>query len=279
MNEALPSWKNPPDLLRRIEANPVEGAPSDMRAAFARLAGPQPALKQLQIGGVPCVQAGSGTPGAIWFHGGGYVFGGAESHGNTIRHLAERLGRPVLMPLYARAPKRTWPAQRDDALAVLDAMPGALPVIGDSAGGHLALHAAFARPGLISALALVSPNTDRSGRSATRGPNSRRDPMNDDAQDTRLARLALPDADPAGIDASPLFGPLERLPRLFLTYTENEVLAGDGAMLADAAGRRGVDVTCAVERDLMHMWTLWPADLPAAGRTLDTIASWLRASR
>jgi acetyl esterase/lipase len=248
-----------------------------MRAAFARLAGPQPALKQVEIGGVPCVQAGSGAPGAIWLHGGGYVFGGAESHGNAIRHLADRLGKPVLMPLYARAPKRTWPAQRDDALAVLDAMPSALPVVGDSAGGHLALHTAFARPGRVSALALVSPNTDRSGRSATRVSNSDRDPMNDDAQDARLARLALPEADPAGSDASPLLGPLETLPRLFVTYAENEVLAGDGAMLAEAAGLRGVDVTCVVERNLMHMWTLWPADLPAAGHTLDTIGDWLRA--
>jgi hypothetical protein len=25
----------------------------------------------------------------------------------------------------------------------------------------------------------------------------------------------------------------------------------------------------------MHMWTLWPRELPAAARTLDRIADWL----
>ncbi|MEM9755274.1 MAG: alpha/beta hydrolase fold domain-containing protein, partial [Pseudomonadota bacterium] len=131
---------------------------------------------------------------AVWLHGGGYVFGGAESHGTTISYLADRLGGTVLMPLYARAPDGVWPAQRDNAIAVLDTLPAPLPVIGDSAGGHLALHVAFARRDLVSDLVLISPNTDRTGRSKTRGPNSDRDPMNDDAQDAHLARLARPDA-------------------------------------------------------------------------------------
>jgi acetyl esterase/lipase len=275
MNEPLPTRQTARALLQRIAANPVEGRPSEMRAAFARLAGPQPALKQLDVGGVHCVIAGSGAPAAIWLHGGGYVFGGAESHGNTVLHLAERLGGPVLMPLYARAPSRTWPAQRDDALAVLDRMPRSMPVIGDSAGGHLALHVAFARPGRVSDLVLISPNTDRTGRNTTRAENSARDPMNDDAQDTHLASLAIPGAAPDSVDASPRLGPLHRLPRTYITYAENEVLAGDGALLAEAASKAGVAVTRHVEQELMHMWTLWPQALPAAGRTLNRIADWI----
>ena len=277
MNKPLPSQKIALDLLLHIASNPVEGSPSEMRAAFARLAGPQPALKQVEVGGVKCVLAGSGTPAAVWLHGGGYVFGGAERHATTISHLADRLGGVVLMPLYARAPNRVWPAQRDDAFAVIDALPEPLPVIGDSAGGHLALHLAFARRGLVSDLVLISPNTDRTGQNAMRGPNSGRDPMNDDAQDAHLARLALPDAAPQSVDASPLLGPLDRLPRTFITYAENEVLAGDGALLAEAAGLAGVEVTREVEHDLMHMWTLWPDALPDAARTLDRIAAWIQA--
>lgn len=263
------------DLLRHIASNPVTGTPSQMRAAFARLAGPQPALKQVEVGGVTCVQAGRGAPSAIWLHGGGYVFGGAESHSTTIKYLAKRLKGAVLMPLYALAPHRVWPAQRDDALAVIDALPKPLPVIGDSAGGHLALHVAFARPGFVSDLALISPNTDRTGQNTLRAPNSDRDPMNDDAQDAHLARLALPNAAPDSVDASPLLGPLERLPRTFITYAENEVLAGDGALLADGADLAGVEVTQVVEQDLLHMWTLWPDILPAAASTLDRIAAWI----
>lgn len=276
MNEPLPSQEIGLDLLLHIASNPVSGSPAEMRAAFARLAGPQPVLRHVDVNGVKCLLAGTGAPMAIWFHGGGYVFGGGESHGRAVARLAARMGEPVLMPLYARAPHRTWPAQRSDALAVLDAFPNAVPVIGDSAGGHLALHAAYARPGKVSALALISPNTDRTDQSTTRIENSERDPMNDDAQDRYLASLAFPGIAPASVDASPLFGPLHLLPRTFITYAENEVLAGDGAMLAEAAGIAGVDVTLNVEHDLMHMWTLWPEQLPAAARTLDRIAAWIR---
>lgn len=276
MNDPRPLRGLGPALLARIAANPVAGSPADMRRAFAAIAGPQPTLGQRAFGGVPCIVAGDGAPGAVWLHGGGYVMGGAESHGRSIAHLAARLGRAVVMPLYARAPERPWPAQKHDALAVIDALPPGLPVLGDSAGGHLALHAAFARPGGIGALALIGPNTDRSGLSRSRAANSATDPMNDDATDAHLADLALPGADPFGPDASPVLGPLDRLPRSYITWTANEVLADDAAILADRAADQGVDITRRVERDLAHMWTLWPRDLPAAAQTLDRIAAWLR---
>lgn len=266
-----------PDLLSHIRDTPVTGTPAQMRSAFARLAGPQPALRMVELGGVRCAVAGLGAPAALWLHGGGYVFGGPESHGHTITHFAERLGAAVVMPCYRRAPEATWPAPLEDVMAVLDAMAQPVAVVGDSAGGHLALHLAFNRPGRITGLALIGANADRAGPSPSRRANSPHDPMNDDEQDTALARLALPDAACDSIDASPLLGPLDRLPPTYITCARNEVLADDSLRLAHAAALAGIEVELRVEGDLMHLWTLWPHILPAAARTLGRIADEMRA--
>lgn len=279
MNDTLARQTTRTDLERHIRDTPVTGTPQQMRAAFARLAGLQPALPIHDIGGVPCAMAGDGQPGAIWLHGGGYVFGGVESHGHAITRLAARLGQAVVMPLYRLAPEATWPDQRHDALAVLNALPRPLPLIGDSAGGHLALHMAFAKPDSVTALALIGANTDRTEQSRTRSDTSDHDLMNDSAQDAALARMALPHAPLGSIHASPLMGPLDWLPRTYITCSCNEVLADDSLLLARAAGLAGVEVTLKVERDLFHMWTLWPHVLPEAAQTLDQIANWLREAR
>lgn len=257
-----------------IAANPVTGTPEEMRRAFARLAGPQPDLPMTRIGGVPVSLAGTDGPiGAIWLHGGGYVFGGPESHGQAASYLAERLGRRVALPHYRRAPEAIWPAPLEDGLAVLDALPDPVSLVGDSAGGHLALHLAFERPRAVRHLALISPNTDRTGRNRSRAENSDTDAMNDDAQDAELAALAFPGTAPDSRAASPLLGPLETLPPLSLTCAAHEVLAQDTFLLACAATHAGVEVDLRVETDLFHMWTLWPQTLPAAARTLDRIAT------
>lgn len=169
------------ELERRIRDTPVTGSPTQMRRAFARLAGNQPVLRCLTHGGVSCSVAGTGPVAALWLHGGGYVFGGADSHGHAISHTADRLGASVLMPHYRLAPDAPWPTPLDDALSVLDALSGPVALIGDSAGGHLALQMALRRPGAVSHLALIGPNTDRTGQSRTRTANSETALMNDNA--------------------------------------------------------------------------------------------------
>ncbi|MGR3540892.1 MAG: alpha/beta fold hydrolase, partial [Hasllibacter sp.] len=182
------------DVLDRIEAHPLGDTPAEMRAAFPARIGPQPPAGDHPLGLV----VGTGPP-VVFLHGGGYVFGGPESHVAAAARLAAG-GLRVILPRYPLAPEHPWPAQLDAARAALDAVPGPVAVAGISAGGHLALNLALASPGRVTALALISPNTDRSGRSATRVPNEGADAMNDDAGDRRLGEMALghlPDGDPA----------------------------------------------------------------------------------
>ena len=243
-----------------------------MRTAFEALAGPQPPCERVRIGNRDALAVGEGTE-VILFHGGGYVFGSPASHLTLAAALAER-GLRVVMPTYRLAPEHPWPTQLTDALAVIDAAD--MPLLaGISAGGHLALNAALARPGRVRALALLSPNTDRTGRSATRERNTPTDAMNADEDDARLAEMAmghLPPDDPA---ASPLLADLSALPPLWIGAWGDEVLLDDALLLARAAGLAGVETALDVRAGHFHMAELWPDAIPEASRHLAAMGDWL----
>ncbi len=119
------------------------------------------------------------APLLVFFHGGGFIYGGLDSHDASCRVLAERAGVRVLAVDYRLAPEAPFPAAHDDALAAyrwvvrhaaaLGADPQRLAVGGDSAGGTLAAATAIAaaKEGLPLAFQLlVYPAVD--ARRATR---------------------------------------------------------------------------------------------------------------
>lgn len=87
------------------------------------------------------------VPTVVFFHGGGYVFGGLETHDVLCRRLTRESGCAVLSVAYRLAPEHPFPAAVEDAYAAtewaasnLGSLGGAegLAVAGDSAGGTLA---------------------------------------------------------------------------------------------------------------------------------------------
>lgn len=79
----------------------------------------------------------------LYLHGGGYTFHGKVSE-RFAAMLAHRLEARLFAPDYRLTPEHPHPAQIEDALAAWnyvtqDAPPEKVVVIGDSAGGHLAL--------------------------------------------------------------------------------------------------------------------------------------------
>jgi acetyl esterase len=78
----------------------------------------------------------------LYFHGGGFVVGGLESHDDVCAELAKGSGCTVVSVDYRLCPEHVHPAAFDDAMAAFRwAADGqALPILlcGDSAGGNLA---------------------------------------------------------------------------------------------------------------------------------------------
>ena len=111
-------------------------------------------VRDLDAGGVPArlyspEGAGSEPTGLlVFFHGGGFMYGGLESHDASCRALAQRAGVRVLAVDYRLAPEHPFPAAYDDAVTAytwvvghtdeLGADQTRLAVGGDSAGGNLA---------------------------------------------------------------------------------------------------------------------------------------------
>ena len=87
-------------------------------------------------------------PAIVYFHGGGWVVGDLDTHDGSCRMIARETNALVMAVHYRRAPEHPFPAPADDALAAfrwavahpheLTIRPGAVAVMGDSAGGNLA---------------------------------------------------------------------------------------------------------------------------------------------
>src|SRR5690606_23717460 len=100
---------------------------------------------------------GSLAPLLIYLHGGGFVFGDLETSDPLSRHLCEETQSVVVSVDYRLAPEHPFPAAVEDAIEAvrwsfenarhLGADPGKVVLLGDSAGGNLAITAALAANG------------------------------------------------------------------------------------------------------------------------------------
>ena len=112
----------------------------------------------------PAGAAASGAGALVYLHGGAFVNGIQPQHWSLIAHLADTTGREVHVARYPLAPGHDV----GDALAFLEALherlagQAPLHVLGDSAGGNLALVLAQAHPhdGTLAGLTLIAPWVD-----------------------------------------------------------------------------------------------------------------------
>jgi acetyl esterase len=130
----------------RRNARIFAGSPIEMDAVVTRTipgpAGPIPVRLYKPHETVPP------RPLIVYYHGGGWVVGGLDTHDATCRHLADETNAAVLAIDYRLAPEHRFPAAVEDAVAAfewavreatsLDCDPSRIGVAGDSAGGTLA---------------------------------------------------------------------------------------------------------------------------------------------
>lgn len=206
-------------------------------------------------------------PLVIYFHGGVFVFGDIATAVATPRELVRRTGAIVIASHYRLAPESRFPAAHEDAWAVwnwvnanateLGGDPGRVAVVGEDAGGNLALNlairardTAFTVPlhvGLVSPMAAMMFELP-SHRDATEGTYvdtpalqwaSRK--LFRDKEQMRDARMNL-----AGrVD-------LAGLPPATVILARHDPLRSEGEALADALRRSGVWVDATVYEGVTH---------------------------
>jgi cation diffusion facilitator CzcD-associated flavoprotein CzcO/acetyl esterase/lipase len=211
--------------------------------------------------------AGDGPhPVVLYFHGGGWVLGSADSDDPFCRDMCVRTGAIIVSADYRHAPEERFPAAVDDAIAALQWIAGAaeslggdpsrLAVAGWSAGGNLAAvvcqHVRDHGGPSIAAQLLLTPVTDSdldSGSYRENGEgyiltralmewfwNHYTDP--EQRSDVRVAPLR----------AASLAG----LPPAIIVTAEFDPLRDEGNAYAAALSAAGIDVTHLQARGHTH---------------------------
>ena len=221
----------------------------------------------------------------LYFHGGGYVSGSCQSHRHLVTRLCAAAGCRGLSVAYRLAPEFPFPAGLEDAVTVFiwllnnGLAASEIVIVGDSAGGGLALAAALRLKALkvaaAAALYLISPWLDLSLTGRSHDLKSATDPI----LTTRalaflgdLYRGTLAVDDPR---VSPLTDRLEDLPPMLIHVGSEEVLLSDSVALAERAGSAGVAVRLEIWAEMIHVWPMFHARLAEAGRAIEVAGAWI----
>ena len=208
------------------------------------------------VGGVGVGVVSPPRPIVVYFHGGGFVFGGGLRMGDWLcSHVAVNVGAVVVAVDYRLAPTHRFPAAVEDSYATLVwaaknaaelGAEGRIGVLGESAGGNLsAVVALLARDRggpTISHQALIYPATNMTthGKSAA----AVEQPFLSPAEMTRYRAMYLgPDGDPTDPMASPLLAAdHSNLPPALIQVAEHDPLRAEGISYAAALRAAGVPV-------------------------------------
>ncbi len=253
--------------------------------------------QELWVGEVPMLRMRSDAAGLVgptelaerdailFVHGGCFVAGGGSTYHGFAAWIAEITGADVYVLDYRLAPEHPYPAPVDDLFeayrSILELGHSAkrTAIVGDSAGGALAVSTALALPemGLVSpaALVLISPFLDLSLSGSSVALNARRDPM----LSIRFAEMGAR-AHAGGMrltdpQVSPLFADLRRLPPTLIQVGSDEILLDDSTRFADRAWASGVEVELQRFDGWWHDFQAFAGYLRGSREALEAVAAFL----
>jgi acetyl esterase/lipase len=220
----------------------------------------------------------------LYLHGGAYCVGSPATHRSITSHLARRTSTRVFAADYRLAPEHPFPAAVEDAVDAYRALvrdgvsPQRIAIIGDSAGGGLALAAALrlrelGEP-LPAALVLFSPWVDLGY--PDRGVVPDGEVMLTPAWTADCARLYLAGRDSSDPLASPIHGDLRGLPPTLVQVGHDELLLSDARRMRSALAAAGVPVELQEYPRRWHVFQANAGVLADADRALESVARFLR---
>lgn len=212
----------------------------------------------------------------LYFHGGGYRMGTAESFAGFGSHLATELSSRVLMVDYRLAPEDPFPAAFEDALdayvAVAESEPEPILIGGDSAGGGLAAalmlevaHRNLPRP---AAGILLCPWVDMRIEANSYLECAPTDLLWSAASAREAAKMYLASHNPSDPRVSAALGNWEGQPPLLVQASGAEVLRDDARLLAQSAVAAGVRVTHQEFGGESHVWHYGYGSNPVADEAI-----------
>lgn len=247
-------------------------------------------LTPVTIGTLPgeWTDAGGTTNDVVFYiHGGGYCTMTLKSFRHVAWSMAEKINARVLSFDYRLAPQHPFPAAFDDALAVYRWLletgvpPEKMVVVGDSAGGGLALAMLLAVRDsglpLPRCATLVSPWADLTLATSETRINANRDSMIHCDVLNALAPAYYGDHSPRDPRISPVFGDLHGLPPILIQVGSNEVLRHDAEAIARGIEASAGRVQLEVWKGMPHVWHAIDF-IPESAEAISQLARFSRAN-
>lgn len=281
------------DSLRALAPAPTHAAKRaaiDAGAADAveRVRASGVIVTEVDADGVPCllVEPPGAAPGGtlVGLHGGGYVVCSARTHLERFARMGAQAAWRTLVVDYRLAPEHPFPAALDDAVAAVTwagaRFAGPVALVGDSAGGGLALATLLRRRDLglapLAGAVVISPWADLRSDAPSHGRHAAADPF---AHLDDLPAYAAMYAGGHPIDApllSPVHADYRGLPPLLVQVGSTETLYDDAVAVARRAAAAGVPTRLEEWSGMFHTWHGHVGALHGADEATFAAAAFLR---
>ena len=221
----------------------------------------------------------------LYLHGEAFVIGKLGTYAHVVSRMADQAGMAGLFVDYRLAPEDPFPAAPEDCFSVYKALlergvePGRIAVVGDSAGGNLALvllhQARAAGLPMPGAVALMSPSVDCAG-SPSMELNRRSEILLSPRWGRQAIEAYLDGEDVANPLVSPIHGQFEGAPPVLFQVAAGEMLYDDTYRMAEVLRGQGVQVRVDEWQGVPHVWHLNAGWTPEADKGVADIAAFLR---
>jgi acetyl esterase/lipase len=224
----------------------------------------------------------------LYFHGGGWVTCGLNTHRRMVSRFSTATGLPALSVDYRMVPAVSFREEVEDCLTAYRHLlgqgvrPENIVVAGDSAGGYLA----FAMPlrardedlPMPAAIIALSPMVDMDLTAKRAHANVELDPTAPLAVMEAMVPFLLADADPADPAVSPVYADLRGLPPVLICASSTELLYCDAELMARRLAAAGVPCTLKAWDRQLHVFQMFGPFLPESRAAIAEMGDFARAA-
>ncbi|GAB3059283.1 alpha/beta hydrolase fold domain-containing protein [Salinicoccus sesuvii] len=202
----------------------------------------------------------------LYLHGGGYINQPSLFHWLFVDRMVQDSGMEFIVPIYPKTPEYTfkdaYQVVSDLYIDLAKAHPEGLALMGDSAGGGLALGLSqwlrsHGHP-MPKLLILMSPWLDISVENPEVGVYQALDPMLSVTSLKDVGRAWSGGADPSDYRLSPMYGDLKDLPKIAMFAGTREVCLPDARKFASLLKEARVDFVYYEYPWMNHIFPLYP---------------------
>lgn len=217
----------------------------------------------------------------LYLHGGGYVSGSPQSHGDMVARIAKQTGLTATLIDYRLAPENAFPAAIDDALTAYKELikHGEVVLAGDSAGGGLALaltqEIREQNLPMPKAIILFSPWADLTCSGESFSQRADRERLLSPEWIKLMAPAYAGQTDFTHPQLSPVNADFSGFPPTLIQVGSEEILYSDSSRLQQKMTDAGMKVILSEYPEMWHVFQLHAGYMSEAKQALKEIADFI----